>query len=225
MNRELYLPEERKGYKGNRKTKTIICLAVSIFLAALLTGSIVRGQQVQAKMEQTQQHLAEEVFRFHVLANSDSEEDQALKMKVKERVIAYMKEQLPEAESAEDTKAWARANLDSLEKVSKEVIRQNGYSYDARAEVAYCDFPDKTYGDVTFPAGEYEALRIEIGKGNGRNWWCVLYPNLCFVDSVHAVVPEKGKDALRQVLEEEEYEMVTATSDFKIKWFFFGDEK
>lgn len=82
-------------------------------------------------------------------------------------------------------------------------------------------FPAKTYGDVTFPAGEYEALRIKIGQAKGQNWWCCLYPNLCFVDAVHAVVPEEGKDTLRQVLDKEEYEMVTA-SDYKIKWFFFG---
>ena len=87
--------------------------------------------------------------------------------------------------------------------------------------MTFCDFPDKTYGDVTFPAGRYEALRIEIGRAEGHNWWCVLYPNLCFLDSVHAVVPEEGKEELRQVLTDEEYEMVTATTYFKVKWFFF----
>ena len=75
-----------------------------------------------------------------------------------------------------------------------------------------------------FPAGWYEALRIEIGSAKGKNWWCVLYPNLCFLDSVHAVVPKEGKQELETVLEEEEYEMVTATSKFKIKWFFFGKD-
>ena len=84
-----------------------------------------------------------------------------------------------------------------------------------------CYFPDKTYGDITFPNGYYDALRIEIGEAKGHNWWCVLYPNLCFVDAVHAVVPDEGKEELKEVLDEEEYEMVTATSKFKIKWFFF----
>lgn len=228
MNRELYLPDEHRPHRGRGtrgRLKTAVCLIITFLLAVLLTGSIVRGQQVEAKMEKTQQDLAKEVFRFHVLANSDSEEDQALKMEVKEAVLSYMKEQIPQAESAEETKVWARGNLDDIEKLAEETVKKNGYSYSVNAEVTYCDFPDKTYGDVTFPAGRYEALRIEIGQAKGHNWWCVLYPNLCFMDAVHAVVPEEGKEELRQVLTDDEYEMVTATSDFKIKWFFFGGDK
>ena len=87
--------------------------------------------------------------------------------------------------------------------------------------MASCDFPEKSYGDITFPAGEYEALRIEIGESKGQNWWCVLYPNLCFIDAVNAVVPQEGKEELKQVLEEDTYKMVTATTPFRIKWFFF----
>lgn len=227
MDRELYLPDEHRRHrdKGNKgRFKSGLCLIATFLLALLLTGSIVRGQQVEAKMEKTQQDLAKEVFRFHVLANSDSEEDQALKMEVKETVLAYMKEQIPQAGSAEETKQWARSHLDEIEKQAERKVKENGYSYSVNAEVAYCDFPDKTYGDVTFPAGRYEALRIEIGEGKGHNWWCVLYPNLCFMDAVHAVVPEEGKEELRQVLSDDEYEMVTSASDFKIKWFFFGGE-
>ena len=147
-----------------------------------------------------------------------------MKMKVKERVISYMKEQLPNAKNVEMTKAWTRSHAGELEKVAQEVIREEGYTYSVKAELTTSYFPDKTYGDVMFPAGWYEALRIEIGSAKGKNWWCVLYPNLCFLDSVHAVVPKEGKQELETVLEEEEYEMVTATSKFKIKWFFFGKD-
>lgn len=224
MDRELYLPDEhrRHGSAGKRgRLKNRICIVVTFLMAVLLTGSIVRGQQVEAKVEKTQQDLAKEVFRFHVLANSDSEEDQALKMEVKESVLDYMKEQIPESDSAEETKAWARGHLEQIEGIAEKIVKENGYTYQVNAEVTFCDFPDKTYGDVTFPAGRYEALRIEIGRAEGHNWWCVLYPNLCFLDSVHAVVPEEGKEELREVLTDEEYEMVTATTHFKVKWFFF----
>ncbi len=78
----------------------------------------------------------------------------------------------------------------------------------------------QTYGDVTFPAGNYEALRIEIGAAQGRNWWCVLYPNLCFLDAANAVVPEEGKQKLQTVLTEEEYAQITAETEFQIKWYF-----
>lgn len=192
------------------------CAMVGVLIGILITGLI-----VNAKKSEMQGELAEQVFRFHVLANSDSGEDQALKMKVKEAIIAYMKQELPESDSVETTKKWARENLVQIEQVAAEIIAEEGYEYSVKAEVTICDFPYKSYGDITFPAGEYEALRIEIGQAKGQNWWCVLYPNLCFIDAVHAVVPEKGKNELKEVLEEDTYEMVTTTTRFKIGWFFF----
>lgn len=192
------------------------CAMVGVLIGILITGLI-----VNAKKSEMQGELAEQVFRFHVLANSDSGEDQALKMKVKEAIIAYMKQELPQSDSVETTKKWARENLVQIEQVAAEIIAEEGYEYSVKAEITICDFPDKTYGDITFPAGEYEALRIEIGQAKGQNWWCVLYPNLCFIDAVHAVVPEKGKNELKEVLEEDTYEMVTTTTRFKIGWFFF----
>lgn len=190
-------------------------------LAGILISLLVTGIVVNAKQSKMQKDLAKEVFRFHVLANSDSDEDQTLKMQVKEAVIAYMKEELPESDSVETTRAWARGHLNAIENLAEAVIREKGYDYRVTAEVTTCDFPDKTYGDITFPSGRYEALRIEIGEAKGQNWWCVLYPNLCFIDAINAVVPEKGKKDLKKVLEEDTYEMVTATSRFKIGWFFF----
>ena len=82
-------------------------------------------------------------------------------------------------------------------------------------------FPEKTYGDVIFPEGEYEALRLKLGEADGHNWWCVLYPGLCFNDQTCAVVDEDGKKELKGTLTAEEYEMVTATTEFKIRSFFF----
>lgn len=196
--------------------KQVICAVVSLVLALCVTAVL-----TQTKESGVQKKMAEEVFRFHVLANSDSEKDQALKMKVKENVIAYMKEQLPKSESVEMTKAWADSHLEEIETLAEKTLQREGCGDSVHAEVTNCYFPDKTYGDVTFPKGNYDALRIEIGEAKGQNWWCVLYPNLCFIDAVHAVVPEEGKKELREVLDEEEYEMVTATSKFKMKWFFF----
>ena len=193
-----------------------ICATVGVLIAILITGLL-----VNAKKNEMQDELARQVFRFHVLANSDSEEDQALKMKVKEEIITYMKQELPESDSVETTKKWARENLSQIEEVAERIIAEEGYEYLVKAEVTTCDFPDKSYGDITFPAGEYEALRIEIGQAKGQNWWCVLYPNLCFIDAVHAVVPDEGKEDLKEVLEEDTYEMVTTRTRFKIGWFFF----
>ncbi len=193
-----------------------ICVLAGILISLVVTGTV-----IYAKESHMQRDLAKEVFRFHVLANSDSEEDQKLKMKVKETVVAYMKEEIPDSDSVDESKRWARENLQNIANISKRVVEQEGYDYVVRAKVMSCDFPEKSYGDITFPSGEYEALRIEIGEAKGQNWWCVLYPNLCFVDAVHAVVPDKGKNDLKKVLEEDTYEKVTATSRFRIGWFFF----
>lgn len=198
------------------KKKQIICAVLALLISICATGVF-----TEAKVAEVQKKMAGEVFRFHVLANSDSKKDQALKMKVKENVIAYMKVQLPESESVEMTKEWAKSHIREIETLVEETLQKEGCKDAVRAEVRSCYFPDKTYGDITFPKGEYEALRIEIGEAKGQNWWCVLYPNLCFIDAVHAVVPEEGKEELKEVLDEEEYEMVTATSKFKVKWFFF----
>ncbi len=193
-----------------------ICVLSGILISLLITGIIMNRKQIGM-----QQELAGSVLRFHVLANSDSREDQALKMQVKEAVLSYMEEELPESDSVETTKTWAVSHLAQIEKLAGQLIFEKGYDYSVKAEVTTCKFPEKTYGDITFPPGEYEALRIEIGEAKGQNWWCVLYPNLCFIDAVHAVVPDEGKRELKEVLEEDTYSMVTAKPRFKIGWFFF----
>ncbi|MEF9840370.1 MAG: stage II sporulation protein R [Lachnospiraceae bacterium] len=205
--------------------KTSRILVIAIVAAGVITGWVGNQMQLRAKAHwrETQQHMAQEVLRFHVLANSDSKQDQALKMQVKEAVLSFMSSQLTQPANLEETRKWAIGHCDEIEKIGRKIIKKEGYQYPIKAEVNTCHFPDKTYGDVTFPAGNYQALRIEIGEAKGQNWWCVLYPNLCFIDATNAVVPEEGKEELKTVLSSEEYELVTATSDFKIKWFFFGE--
>ena len=198
------------------RMKQMICILISVLLALTGTWSFVKTKEACV-----QKRLADEVFRFHVIANSNSEKDQALKLKVKENIIAYMEERLPESDSVETTKEWAVSNMQEIEQIARQTLEAQACNDTVQGSVVNCYFPDKTYGDVTFPKGYYNALRIEIGEAKGENWWCVLYPNLCFIDAVHAVVPEEGKDKLKQVLDEEEYEMVTALSKFRVKWFFF----
>ena len=193
-----------------------ICILTGICISIVVTGF-----WIKVKQSKMQKELADQVFRFHVLANSDSVEDQELKMKVKEEILAFMKEELPDSDSADDTKQWAMDHLEEIANVAQEVVLEEGYDYGIAAEVTECEFPEKSYGDVTFPAGEYETLRIEIGEGEGENWWCVLYPNLCFINAVRAVVPKEGKQELKKILEEDTYDMITSKTRFKISWFFF----
>lgn len=206
------------------RKRQMICLGTALAAAAAITLLLLwqRGMLVEARTQDAQEELAGQVLRFHVLADSDSNRDQQLKMDVKEEILSYMKENMPETDSLEATVEWAGGQLDSLEEKAREELRSQGCMDEVQAELVKDYFPEKSYGDVTFPAGEYTALRVKIGSGQGHNWWCCLYPDLCFTDAVRCVVPEEGKEQMGNVLSEDAYDMVTAFSDFKIKWFFFG---
>lgn len=159
-----------------------------------------------------QQDLAKEVVRFHVIAASNSEEDQALKLLVKNAVLEYMSEPLSRCESAQEALAVLDENTDNILRVARSVLRENNSSYFASASIEDVYFPVKSYGDVTFPAGVYTAYRIIIGEGEGSNWWCVLYPPLCFVDVTHGIVPDESKEQLKAVLTDEEYDSLFNTA-------------
>ena len=191
--------EEIKDFLWFYKKQVVILFgvltAVGVMAAAALT--------VRGKAAGIQQGIAGEILRFHVIANSDSKEDQALKLKVRDAVVEYMKSLLEGAEDLEETKGRVAERLADIEELAMRIVEKEQAGYPVHAELTECYFPRKSYGDCTFPAGRYEALRICIGKAEGKNWWCVLFPNLCFVDSIHAVVPEEQKKELKNVLTEE----------------------
>lgn len=202
------------------KEKGIIFI-VATCIAFFATLSIVNNVEAAQSYRSTQKSLANEVVRFHVLANSDEEQDQELKLKVKDEVVSYMKKSLGSQDDVVTTKIWIENHIKEIETICQEVIKEEGYDYSLTVQLELCDFPTKTYGDVTFPAGEYEALRIQIGQAKGENWWCCLYPNLCFIDATTAVVSKEGKEELEGVLTEDEYDIITTKTEFKFKWFFF----
>ena len=179
-----------------------ICLIIACLISFILTSGIMnwRMEIVHAELSDTQQSLAKEVFRFHVIAESDSANDQKIKLKVRDAVLKYMKAHMTRAErrDAKATKAWTLTHKKELTDTADKILKKEKVSYRAKAEVTTCYFPDKRYGDIIFPEGNYEALRIVLGKGNGHNWWCVLYPNLCFTNATCAVVDEDGKKELKE---------------------------
>lgn len=137
----------------------------------------------------------EDFIRFHVIANSDSDEDQALKLRVRDRLIEYINDGLRReavrqsdgggktAElNIEETRDYIRENLGEIRQKAQEVVQNEGWDYEVNAELGVRWIPEKSYGSLTFPAGNYEALNITIGEGAGKNWWCVLYPPLCLLD-------------------------------------------
>ncbi|MBU5676096.1 stage II sporulation protein R [Alkaliphilus sp. MSJ-5] len=186
--------------------KLVVCFLTGLVLINVLYVN----EEVKAL-----ERRGENLIRFHVLANSDSPEDQELKLKVRDKVIDAMAEDLEKSKDVNETREILAANLRKIEEVAKEEIERNGEKYDVRASLGEHKFPTKRYGNVVFPAGIYEALRIEIGKAKGQNWWCVMFPPLCFVDVKHGLTDEKTKQELKSALTEEEYYLVYSSVNEK----------
>ena len=178
-------------------------------LLIVLTGFAVFGVLVKVGAAQ-KEHIEKSVIRFHVIANSDSYDDQELKLKVRDAVIEFLKPQLEKSDNPKESKDIICSLLNETADAAKDCIVKNGYSYNASASVGNFHFPTKSYGDTDFPAGNYDALRIVIGDGGGENWWCVLYPQLCFVSSSSTALPEESKEKLKSILSEDEYKIITS---------------
>lgn len=138
------------------------------------------------------------IIRLHVVANSDSAEDQNLKLKVRDAVIEEVGK-LEDSKDIDESRETLISHLDDLTETANKVIRENGYNYKASAELGVRWIPEKTYGDMYFPAGNYEALTITLGKGEGQNWWCVLFPPLCLITEDEEELAEMGIDSEDQI--------------------------
>lgn len=189
-------------------------LAVSLcvgFLGVILISMFFEREQ------RLQREIAGEILRFHVLANSDSKEDQEEKLKVRDAVVRKLQPLLEKSSSREETEKILLQQMDMIEETAGTVVNPKK----VKVSLTKDWFPEKTYGDCTFPSGEYRALRIEIGEARGHNWWCVLYPGLCFTDTVHGVVTEEGKEKLEGLLEEEAYDFILHPHKKKVifRWF------
>ena len=163
--------------------------------------------------EQLQQEIAGEIIRFHVRANSDSPEDQQLKMQVKQELVEYIGELLNGVGDKEEARKILTDNIENIENAAKGVINEQKKEYNVKAYFENSYFPVKVYADMTFPQGIYEAFRVDIGAAEGKNWWCVLYPSLCFVDAGYGVMSSDAKGELEAVLDEDELELLYENKD------------
>lgn len=178
--------------------KNKILLVLSIILMIFFNGctSLKNGQDISFNNNENEELIYEDIvdkiIRFHVIANSDSDGDQALKLKVRDSVVEFISEKLDKSVSLEESREIILSNKEEMEDIAREVIEDNNYSYGVVSDLSRENFPDKVYGDIIFPQGEYEAYRIIIGDGKGENWWCVMFPPLCFVDGTKEVVDSSG---------------------------------
>ena len=113
-----------------------------------------------------------------------------------------------------------KLHQNEFKEVALDTIKKEGFNYDVKIEIGNFEFPTKQYGDISLPAGFYDALKVEIGEAKGRNWWCVMFPSLCFVDISSGIVPEESKEDLQNVLSDEEYSLISNDNDYSIKFKF-----
>ena len=153
--------------------------------------------------------ISNKIIRFHVLANSNSKDDQELKIEVKDKIIEYIFPKLEESNSLEESRKVLYENEKEIINIANQCIKDNGYGYSVKVEFKRENFPDKVYGNITLPQGEYEAFRVLIGQAQGENWWCVMFPPVCFVDITKGQVSyEETEEAMKEVLTDEEFDKV-----------------
>ena len=165
-------------------------------------------------------NIADSVFRLHVIANSNSKEDQELKLKVRDELLLYMNIISKDSTSKQEAMQIANEHKEEFTQIAEKVIKENGYNYTVNVQIGKADFPTKYYGDITLPAGTYDALKVQIGEAKGQNWWCVMFPPLCFVDVSTGIVPDNSKQELKQSLDNEEYDLISKTDNNEISFKF-----
>ncbi len=172
--------------------KIIYAFAASMIICAAMN----------AYSNSAQRDLSENVTRLHIIANSDSEADQTVKIKVRDAIL----NSADECSDAED-----------FRKTAERTLRENGFTYAAKAYSGNFYFPEKTYKDMTFPSGEYSSLRVVLGEGKGKNWWCVLNPPLCFTEDADGMISSEGKKMLRDSLDDETYGLLSQKPEIRFK--------
>ena len=196
---------------NNSKVKMVIILTFLFFIYTSICAI--------SYANQVSNDISNSVFRLHVIANSDSDEDQNLKYIVRDKLLEYMNELCINCSTKEEAISIAQNNLNNFKELALQTIREEGFDYSVNVNIGNFEFPTKYYGDISLPAGYYDALKVEIGEAKGQNWWCVMFPPLCFTDVTSGVVPEESKEDLENTLTDEEFSIVSDNSlDIQVKF-------
>ena len=181
-------------------------IAVSIILGIIIAFIF----SVKSYSERVSSEISEAVIRFHVLANSDEEFDQQLKLKVRDEILLYLSDNMGVCSDRNEAEKYLSSHIEEINRVAEKTIKAEGFNYSVRTELSDEHYPVRYYGNAAFPEGDYKSLRVIIGSGKGHNWWCVMYPPLC---SNGESLEYAAADMLRDVLTEDGYEVVVLSSD------------
>jgi len=200
------------NFMKNTKLKTFIILTILLFLYIFVSA--------QSYVTAVSNNLSEAVFRLHVIANSNTKEDQSLKIIIRDALLEYMNDLCSNCSTKEEAISIAIKHQSDFQKLAEQTLSDNGYNYSVKINIDNFYFPTKNYGDISLPAGFYDALRVEIGEAKGENWWCVMFPSLCFIDISSGVVDDEAKENLEENLEKESYSIISENKKSNIKFKF-----
>ncbi len=190
-----------------KANKTCKIIAGVLVFGTLLT---VAGSYYSQK---TFKNIKENIVRLHIVANSDTKEDQNLKLEVRDKVLACVEDLSVNAKDAESYKETLKVELDAITDEINTYLEETGSSQRAEISLGESVFPAKNYGDIVLPAGTYDAIKVTLGEGQGKNWWCVMFPPLCCTNSGTFAISESGKEALKENLSDEAYKTVIGNAD------------
>lgn len=169
-------------------------LVAGIALLSLAAAAVLVGfRWSRAEFPSTPAYTSDNLIRLHIVANSDSDEDQALKRRVRDALLQRMTPVFSRSATLDEARDGVLENLDEIRALAQEKVRESGFDYPVSVEFGVFPFPTRVYGDTVLPAGQYQALRVVVGDGKGQNWWCVLFPPLCFVDVTTGVSTDTGE--------------------------------
>ena len=196
-----------------------------LILPLLLLSLLLSMGNLQKRREALADRIAPSILRFHILANSDSKTDQAVKLEIRSFLLDYIRDHLPEsADSKKEVSGWLFKNKTSLETAASRFLAEKQIPYSAALSLERTWFPTRVYDDLVIPCGTYDAARLILGKGKGHNWWCVLYPRFCFLDEVCKEIPEKSRRELQDKLNQGDYPLLEDhRPELNIRFFFFPD--
>jgi stage II sporulation protein R len=173
---------------------------------------VIQGIKQDANQESESQlanSISKKIIRFHVIANSDSEEDQATKLEIRDAILKDLGTKLEQLKTREESIGFLKSRLTEIENIANEILAKDNKNYSSKAYLEEFQFPIKSYGEITLPQGKYTALRVVLGNGEGKNWWCVMFPPLCFIDITRGLASEESNKQLGKVLDKKELGKIT----------------
>jgi len=189
-------------------------VGISIILTVIISNFVQVGKSLD--------NLRENVLRMHILANSDSDIDQSLKLKVRDAILEHSEEIFGKTVSFEDFRNVSSENLEKIRKIAQSVIDDYGFDYKISVEETKMFFDERTYGDITMPSGDYNAVRVTIGEAKGHNWWCVMYPPLC-IPAVSDMTDDKEVE--KEFFSTEELDIIEHPKKYKIRFMLWDKLK